>query len=220
MQLNYPNKKSGIEILENTPVSNLYGNISTKNILIKGENLNVLQYLRSYYENKIDLIYIDPPFSTSAIFTIGESRVSTISMSSSDAVPYRDNLKGSDFIEFLRERLIIARELLSEEGSIYLHIDYKIGHYVKIIMDEIFGEENFRNDITRIKCNPKNFYRKAYGNIKDMILFYSKTKNVIWNDPKIPFNEYDKKSYLRKQMKMEESILQFLYMLLAKRKMV
>ncbi len=53
-------------------------------------------------------------------------------------------------------------------------------------MDEVFGIENFRNDITRIKCNPKNFKRNAYGNIKDMILFYSKGKNPIFNDPKEP----------------------------------
>ena len=56
-------------------------------------------------------------------------------------------LKEKDFIEFLRERLILIHELLSEQGSIYLHIDYKIGHYVKIMMDEVFGMENFRNDI-------------------------------------------------------------------------
>ena len=85
----------------------------------------------------------------------------------------------------------MLRELLSEQGSIYLHIDYKIGHYVKIIMDEVFGVENFRNDITRIKCNPKNFQRKAYGNIKDLILFYSKTQNPIWNDPKEELTKED-----------------------------
>ena len=58
-------------------------------------------------------------------------------------------------------------------------------------MDEVFGIENFRNDITRIKCNPKNFDRKAYGNIKDMVLFYSKNKTPIWNDPRELFTEDD-----------------------------
>jgi adenine-specific DNA-methyltransferase len=107
-------------------------------------------------------------------------------------------LQGYAFINFIRERLIIAKELLSEQGSIYLHIDYKIGHYIKIIMDEVFGIENFRNDITRIKCNPKNFSRKAYGNIKDMILFYSKTNKLIWNEPKIPFSPKDKETLFKK----------------------
>ena len=58
-------------------------------------------------------------------------------------------------------------------------------------MDDIFGIDNFRNDITRIKCNPKNFARKVYGNIKDMILFYSKTDSPIWNEPKQPYTAED-----------------------------
>lgn len=103
---------------------------------------------------------------------------------------YSDNLKKEEYIEFLRERLILLGELLSEEGSIYLHIDSKMGHYVKIIMDEIFGEENFKNDISRIKSNPKNFGKKAYGNYKDVVLFYSKTytKNI-FNNIKTPLTE-------------------------------
>jgi adenine-specific DNA-methyltransferase len=137
------------------------------------------------------LIYIDPPFSTNNVFRIGEKRTNTISSSINDKIAYSDNLKGAEFLEFLRERLIFAKEMLSDKGSIYLHNDYRIGHYVKILMDEIFGIDNFRNDITRIKCNPKNFDRCAYGNIKDMILFYSKTKNVIWNNPTIPYSDND-----------------------------
>jgi adenine-specific DNA-methyltransferase len=198
MELCYPGKKKTKEILDSIPICNLQGEITSKNLLIKGENLAVLQKLRDIYTHKIDLIYIDPPFSTKTTFTIGEQRVSTISMSNDDDVAYIDNLTGFDFIEFIRERLIIARELLSDIGSIYLHIDYKIGHYIKIITDEIFGAENFKNDITRIKCNPKNFHRKAYGNIKDMILFYSKTKNIIWNDPRLRFNEKDKGNLFKK----------------------
>lgn len=82
------------------------------------------------------------------------------------------------------------KELLSENGSIYLHIDKKIGHYVKIIMDEVFGFNNFINDITRIKCNPKNFARKAYGNYSDMILYYAKKRDMqIWNEIKEPMDE-------------------------------
>jgi len=198
MELIYPGKKAVSEILDHVSKCNFLGEIKEKNLLIKGENLSVLQKLRDLYTNKIDLIYIDPPFSTKTTFTIGEKRVSTISMCNSDEIAYNDNLTGFDFIEFIRERLIIAKELLSDIGSIYLHIDYKIGHYIKIIMDEVFGIENFRNDITRIKCNPKNFNRKAYGNIKDMVLFYSKTKNVIWNDPKLPFTEIDKEKLFKK----------------------
>ncbi|MBU2068172.1 site-specific DNA-methyltransferase, partial [Patescibacteria group bacterium] len=132
-----------------------------------------------------------PPFATNGNFRIGKDRANTISQSNGDSIAYSDTIVGTDFLEFLRERLIFMRELMSDKGSIYLHIDYKIGHYVKIIMDEIFGKKNFRNDITRIKCNPKNFNRKAYGNIKDLILFYSKSENQKWNDPKILYTEDD-----------------------------
>lgn len=164
-----------------------------ENILIQSENIRGLKYLIEDIglKGKIDLIYIDPPYATGMNFTITEGRANTISNSKKGRVAYSDKLLGDDFIEFLRQRLILLRELLSDRGSIYLHIDYKIGHYVKILMDEIFGIENFKNDITRIKCNPKNFNRVGYGNIKDMILFYTKTNTPIWNEPREKYSEKD-----------------------------
>ena len=109
--------------------------------MIQSDNLIALKQLITTYNlaGKVDLIYIDPPFATNNIFTITEGRATTISNSSKGTIAYQDTLKGFEFIEFLRERLVLLRELLSDKGSIYLHIDYKIGHYVKIIMDEIFG---------------------------------------------------------------------------------
>jgi len=196
MILNYDGKKSEIEILKNTPkaiLKHVEGDTSSKNKLIQGDNLPILKALIEDYElgGKIDLVYIDPPFSTNGNFKISQDRANTISQSKDDEIAYSDTLVGPTFLEFLREVLIFLKELMSDRASIYLHIDYKIGHYVKIIMDEIFGKKNFRNDITRIKCNPKNFKRKAYGNIKDLILFYSKSENLIWNDPRLPFTQED-----------------------------
>jgi adenine-specific DNA-methyltransferase len=196
MKLHYANKKTEKEILDSVPNVELHQqNISSsKNILINANNLVALKQLITAHnlKGKIDLVYIDPPFATNNTFTISNGRASTISSSSNGTVAYKDTLKGADFIEFLRERLVLLNMLLSDKGSIYLHIDYKIGHYVKVMMDEIFGIENFRNDITRIKCNPKNFERKGYGNIKDMILFYSKSDNMIWHEPKTTYTEEDK----------------------------
>jgi adenine-specific DNA-methyltransferase len=194
MILQYPNKKTEKEILntEKAQLKTTSGK-GAKNKLIQGDNVAILKSLLEDYNlgGKVDLVYIDPPFATNGHFKIGENRANTISSSEDDEIAYSDILIGDDFLEFLRERLILLRELMSENGSIYLHIDYKVGHYVKLIMDEVFGRENFRNDITRIKCNPKNFYRKAYGNIKDLILFYSKSDSPIWNDPKNPFSDED-----------------------------
>lgn len=196
MKLHYSNKKSETEILDSIPDIDLHQqNISSsKNLLINSNNLVALKRLITTHnlKGKIDLVYIDPPFATNNTFTISNGRANTISNSSSGTVAYKDTLKGADFIEFLRERLVLLNMLLSDKGSIYLHIDYKIGHYVKVMMDEIFGIENFRNDITRVKCNPKNFERKGYGNIKDLILFYSKSDNMIWNEPKIAYSDEDK----------------------------
>ena len=196
MQLDYPNKKTEQEIFDQIPNITLeqINNSDSPNLLIQANNLVALKQLITQYNlaGKIDLIYIDPPFATNNTFTITDGRASTISNSKNGSVAYSDTLKGFEFIEFIRERLVLLKMLLSDKGSIYLHIDYKIGHYVKIVMDEIFGIENFRNDITRVKCNPKNFARKGYGNIKDLILFYSKSDNLIWNEPKTPYTEEDK----------------------------
>lgn len=161
------------------------------NILIKGDNIKALQWLiDNGYAGKIDLVYIDPPFATGGIFSVDkDGRAATISRSCNSQTAYKDTLQGADFIDFLRERIELIYKLLSDKGSLYLHIDYKIGHYVRVMLDGIFGIENFRNDITRIKCNPKNFERIGYGNIKDMILFYTKGNKPIWNNPKVKCTE-------------------------------
>lgn len=160
--------------------------LNDKNLLICGDNFIGMSSIMEMYRGKVDLIYIDPPFNTDRDFFVSESRCNAISKANG-TIAYSDKMDLGDYLEFLRERLILMRELLSDKGSIYLHIDYKIGHYVKIIMDEVFGFNNFKNDITRIKSNPKNFYRKAYGNEKDLILFYAKKYSQnIWNDIKIP----------------------------------
>ena len=193
MLITYDNKKHEKDILEKTPRAELktVSGKGAKNKLIHADNLSTLKTLLDEYSGKVDLVYIDPPFATNGHFKISEDRANTISSSNGDAIAYSDTLIGAEFLEFLRERLILLRGLMSDRGSIYLHIDYKIGHYVKLIMDEVFGIRNFRNDITRVKCNPKNFQRKAYGNTKDLILFYSKAENPTWNDPKSPYSDDD-----------------------------
>lgn len=156
------------------------------NMLIFGDNAVVLKTLVNDKAicGKINLIYIDPPFATNQTFTQNGNRTATISRSLGDEVAYHDKLTGEKYLQFLKEKLVLMREILSDKGSIYVHIDLKMGHYVKILLDEVFGQDRFINDITRIKCSPKNFSRKGYGNVKDVILFYTKTKNFIWNEPR------------------------------------
>ncbi len=196
MELKYNNKLSRSDILIKANRFEAFKNISDKSCLIWGDNFNALSSLLKTHKGKIDLIYIDPPFNTNQVFMITDNRKNAVSHSKKSLIAYSDNLSREEFLEFIRERLILLRELLSEKGSIYLHIDTKVGHYIKILMDEVFGENNFKNDITRIKSNPKNFSRSAYGNEKDVIYFYAKnyTKNI-WNEVKIPIDkeEIDKK---------------------------
>jgi adenine-specific DNA-methyltransferase len=152
-------------------------------LLIHGENLYALRLLRENPDvfGKVRLVYIDPPFGTRQHFTVTNHRVATISRGNGGTVAYKDELWGEAYLSFLKMRLQAIRDLMAEDGSIYLHIDCKIGHHVKCLMDEVFGAENFVNDIARIKCNPKNFERKGYGNIKDVILFYRKSNRMLWN---------------------------------------
>ncbi|MCQ2740127.1 MAG: site-specific DNA-methyltransferase, partial [bacterium] len=122
MFLDYKNKRNIDSIINNVPIVEFDNKIDlNSNLLFCGDNLSILKTLIYKYNIKVDLIYIDPPFATNNVFRIGSTRANTISSSNNDDIAYTDNLKGSEFIEFLRERLIFAREILSDNGSIYLH---------------------------------------------------------------------------------------------------
>ena len=176
--MDYAGKKSEQEILL-TPVAGcrrLWPEHSGTEInrLYFGENLRILATLMKDPEvrGQVRLVYIDPPYATRSVF-----------QSRNQADAYMDLLEGAHYLECLRERLILLRELLADDGSIYVHLDENMAFHAKAIMDEIFGRDNFRNWITRKKCNPKNYTRKAFGNVADYILFYSKTEDYVWHRP-------------------------------------
>lgn len=165
------------------------------NKLIFGENLQILKTLIQMKKDGklkntdgtdgVRLIYIDPPFATKQEFKVnGEEQVA-----------YADKLSGSEFIEFIRKRLILAKELLSNDGVIFVHLDQKMVHYIKVIMDEIFGKNNFRNEIVWKYFGPtsteKNFPRKH-----DIILFYSKSSDYYFDSNATLIN-YDEKAIKR-----------------------
>jgi len=151
------------------------------NMLFFGDNLQALLFmLNNGYKGSVRLIYIDPPFATVSSFINRDQEHA-----------YSDSLCGGEYVEFLRERIIVMRELLTEDGSIYLHLDGNMAFTMKLIMDEVFGEKNFRAFITRKKCSTKNYTKNTYGNISDYIMFYSKSSDYIWNRPYEPW-EYDR----------------------------
>lgn len=147
------------------------------NKLIFGDNLQALKFMLKDPEikGKVKLIYIDPPFATEKEFRASQGEVA-----------YQDKIKGAEFVEFLRKRLILLRQLLADDGVIFLHLDYRKVHYMKVVMDEIFGENNFVNEIAvkRIKKNVREREKIRSVNVGyDQILVYSKNSSLYINPP-------------------------------------
>lgn len=173
IELQYEGKTPEADVLQTPPgrYTALHAQ-SDSNLLFYGDNLPVLAHLAQLADirGKVRLVYIDPPYATGMVF-----------QSRSQADAYQDMLMGATYLEFLRRRLILLRELLADDGSIYVHLDENMAFYAKVIMDEVFGSENFRNWITRRKSNPKNYTRKRFGDISDYIMFYTKSDGYVWN---------------------------------------
>lgn len=145
-----------------------------QNILVFGDNL---QFLKTCYRNqdslikdkvkgKVRLVYIDPPFGTGDQYDAAKGQSA-----------YTAKRKGADFVEFLRRRLVILREMLADDGSIYVRIDYRFGHYVKVLMDEVFGKNNFKNQIIVNKSGRPTEKIKQFHSGHDFLLFYTKSDN-------------------------------------------
>lgn len=141
------------------------GNIKD-NLIIKGNNLLALHSLKKRFAGKVKLIYIDPPYNTEG---------------PDDTFKYNDSFDHSTWLVFMRNRLEVAKDLLSREGAIYVQLDYNEVHYCKVLMDEIFGRENFQREIiwrigwvSGYKTANKNWIRNH-----DTILFYSKNKSQL-----------------------------------------
>ncbi len=155
-----------------------------KNLLIWGDNKLVMSSLiKQGWAGKINLIYIDPPFFTGTDFTIrtkiGDEQIEK-APSIIEERAYSDTWSGgiASYLKYMYERLVLLRELLAEDGCIYVHLDWHVGHYVKVMMDEIFGYENFRNEIVvkRIKKNVSEYKMvKSLNTDQDIVLFYSKS---------------------------------------------
>lgn len=155
------------------------------NMLIFGDNLQVLKrLLEMKNEGKLTnadgtpgvrLIYIDPPFGTGDEYGSDDGEMA-----------YSAKVRGAAFVEFLRKRLIVMRDLLSDDGSIFVRIDYHFGHYIKVVMDEIFQEQNFHNDIVinRVKKGLRNL--KRFNISKESIFLYSKTADFCFKNPDVP----------------------------------
>jgi adenine specific DNA methylase Mod len=167
-----------------------------RNRLIWGDKKYVLPSLLPEFAGKVNLIYIDPPFNVGSDFSFtatiadnpdtDEDETTTFVKQPNiiEQKAYRDTWgKGLDsYLQWFYETIVLLRELLADDGSIYVHLDWHVGHYAKVILDEVFGYENFRNEIVWRRSNSHND-GKRFGIITDSIYFYTKSEN--WNFNKI-----------------------------------
>ncbi|MDT2750282.1 site-specific DNA-methyltransferase [Streptococcus parauberis] len=150
------------------------------NLIIKANNLIALHSLKNKYEGKVKLIYIDPPYNTG-----------------NDSFKYNDKFNRSTWLTFMKNRLEIAKSLLSEDGSIYVQIDNNEVHYLKVLMDEVFGENNFQREIIWVLKGVSGFKSMINNFVRghDTILFYSKSNDFYFDKHFLPYDENQLKRF-------------------------
>lgn len=155
------------------------------NKIFWGDNLQVMSHLLKEYRGQIDLIYIDPPFDSKADYK-KKIDVKGVGKTESDSSTFEEKQYGDiwtndEYLQFMYERLILLRELLSERGSIYLHCDWHRSAYLRLLLDEVFGANNFRNEIVWSYFGFKRATSKKFPQKHDVIYSYTKSLDYIWN---------------------------------------
>ena len=196
------------------------------NLMMHGECLSTCAYLKEQ-GIEVDLVYIDPPFASGAdyakkIYISRHPLVQNLGneeMKEFEEKMYGDIWDKERYLNWMYENLMAIKSVMSENASIYVHLDDHIGHYVKILMDEIFGEGNFRNDISWKSTASHNDSSKSFSSISDHIYFYSLSENGVFNTLYTPYTDeyianewiklpsgryYKAENMLDPQLKMEE----------------
>jgi DNA modification methylase len=184
------------ESVQDRQRSLMFGATEWRNRLIWGDKKYVLPSLLPEFAGKVNLIYIDPPFDTGANFSFQvevEGEQFTKEPSIIEQKAYRDTWgRGLDsYLQWFYETATMLRELLADDGSIYVHLDWHVGHYAKAVMDEIFGYDNFQNEIVWRRTAAHSDAKqgaKSYGRQHDTILYYTKSNEWTWNQQ---YKEYD-----------------------------
>ncbi|MGQ1911210.1 DNA methyltransferase [Marinifilum sp. RC60d5] len=196
----YNRIKRGMPYYEVETVEQVGNKDNTDNLVIRGECISACAYLKEQGV-KVDLVYIDPPFASGADYAKkvhirrtpklaekiiqAETQLEAEELQAFEETMYGDIWKKEDYLNWMYENLQAIKAVMSDNASIYVHLDTKIGHYVKILMDEVFGEENFRNEIIWCYKTSLRASSKSYGKDHDMIFFYSKSDtNEIHPDKK------------------------------------
>lgn len=166
------------------------------NMVIRGECVSTCAYLKEQGIS-VDLVYIDPPFASGADYAKkiylrrnpkvaesiaqAETQVDSEELRTFEEKMYGDVWDKEKYLNWMYENLLAIKSVMSDTASIYVHLDWHIGHYVKILLDEIFGEENFRNEITWVRTASHNDSVGNYSRVKDYIFFYTKSDDYKFN---------------------------------------
>lgn len=183
------------------------------NLIMHGECLSTCAYLKEQ-GIEVDLVYIDPPFASGADYAKkiyirrnplvqkaikdAEQNLDNEDMKNFEEKMYGDIWDKERYLNWMYENLMAIKSVMSENASIYVHLDYHIGHYVKILMDEIFGEENFRNEIVWKRSTAHND-STGFANLHDNIFYYTKSSNLYFETPMVPYSEEYINNYYNKQ---------------------
>jgi DNA modification methylase len=178
-------------------------------LLFYGDNKEVLAHLLANgFRGQVGLVYIDPPFDSGADYIRKITLRGKGSTAKLDAemyaigeqIQYSDIWANDNYLQFMYERLLLIKELLSNTGSIFLHVNHERVHLLRCLMDEVFGSENFRNDIVW-KRGPGKSHPKYFGRVKDTILFYTKTDDYVWNKQFKDISDAYRKTFVKRDEK-------------------
>lgn len=149
-------------VLRPHPAGGAVGDATSGNLLIQGDNLEALKALLPFYRGRVKCIFIDPPYNTKSAFE-----------------HYDDNLEHSQWLTMMLPRLQLLRELLSEDGSIWVTIDDNEGHYLKVLMDELFGRSNFVANVIWEKSDSPKMDSRLFSSRHDHVHIYARNVDVL-----------------------------------------
>ena len=178
---------------------------AAENLVIRGECISACAYLREQGRH-VDLVYIDPPFASGADYAkqiylrrnpsvaeelrAAEAELTDDALRTFEEKMYGDVWDKEKYLNWMYENLVAIKSVMSDCASIYVHLDWHIGHYVKVLMDEIFGEDNFQAEIVWRRMTPSGFKGKyGIGHSHDMIFWYAKSDECVYNSIVVPYTD-------------------------------
>lgn len=205
--------------LYETSLEETVGDTNSGNMIIRGECRSACAFLKKRIDagemDPVDLVYVDPPFASGADYAkqvyirrdpklaeqahMAEAQLEDEEVRSFEEVMYSDIWDKERYLDLMHENLLAIKAVMSPNASIYVHLDYHIGHYVKVLLDEVFGESSFQNEIVW-KRSSAHSDRSGFANIHDSIFYYALGEEFYYDTQYVPYTEeYIKSHYKHKE---------------------